>query len=50
MPKGITLKGLLNRLKLSKFYGKVTIHFNSGKVTHIIREESIKLEDIEDGS
>lgn len=35
---------LLTELANRKFWGKVILKFEGGKVTHVLQEESIKLE------
>ena len=38
------LYDMLKNLIDEKYFGKIVIVFNSGKIVHIIKEESLKLE------
>lgn len=43
--KSIITKYLMNKID-ALFYGKIIILFQNGKVTHIIEEQSLKLENM----
>ena len=38
-----TLINILKKLIIDKFYGKITITFENGKIVHVEKRESIKV-------
>jgi hypothetical protein len=38
------VKSVIQQLIRKRFYGKLTIHFEAGKITRAVKEESLKPE------
>ena len=34
---------MFKKLVINKFFGVVSVHFNAGKITHLKKEENIKI-------